>query len=60
MRFRSLVLISVVSIVTTFILWLPFVLRLPEIWGIKLNQDGMATVVANYDGLYYIVAAKTL
>ena len=53
-------MISVVSIVTTFILWLPFVLRLPEIWGIKLNQDGMATVVANYDGPYYIVAAKTL
>lgn len=60
MKFRSLALIALASLATTFILWLPFALRLPEIWGIKLKRDGMATVVANFDGPYYIVAAKTL
>lgn len=53
-------MIALASLATTFTLWLPFALRLPEIWGIKLKQDGMATIVANYDGPYYIVAAKTL
>jgi len=42
------------------LLWSPFFLRLETFWGINLPQDGMATVVANFDGPYYIVAAKTL
>lgn len=41
-------------------MWLPFLLRLESLWGIKLPQNGMATIVANFDGPYYIVAAKTL
>lgn len=57
---QPFLLLALISIVTTFILWLPFLLRLPEFWGIKLPQGGMATVVANFDGPYYIVAAKSL
>lgn len=58
-RLKVLPILALVSIASTVILWLPFVLRMDSIWGIKLNQGGMATVVANYDGPYYIVAAKT-
>ena len=60
MRLKTFVLISFASLLSTIILWLPFALRLPEIWGVKLKRDGMQTIVANYDGPYYIVAAKTL
>lgn len=59
-RTRPFLLLALVSLATTFILWLPFIFRLPEFWGIKLPQGGMATVVANFDGPYYIVAAKSL
>ncbi len=60
MKVRSFLFIALASLATTIILWLPFALRLPEIWGIPLKRDGMATVVSNFDGPYYIVAAKTL
>lgn len=59
-RVRPFLLIALASVATTFLLWLPFLLRLESLWGIKLPQNGMATVVANFDGPYYIVAAKTL
>lgn len=59
-RSRNLLLLAILTVATTFVLWLPFLLRLPEFWGIELRRDGMATVVANYDGPYYIVVAKTL
>lgn len=59
-RYRNFVLLTLLTIATTAILWLPFFLRLESVWGIELPKDGMATVVANYDGPFYIVAAKTL
>jgi len=59
-KVRNFLVIAFASVVTTVLLWTPFALRLPDFWGIKLRQDGMATVVANYDGPYYIVVAKTL
>ncbi len=59
-KYQNLILLASISIFTTIILWLPFFLRLEQFWGIPLPKDGMATVVANFDGPYYIVAAKTL
>lgn len=59
-HYQNLILLTAVTIFTTIILWLPFFLHLESVWGIPIPKDGMATVVANYDGPYYIVAAKTL
>lgn len=59
-KLKHLIFLAGVSLVTTLILWLPFILNLREFWGMELPQQGMATVVANFDGPYYIVAAKTL
>lgn len=57
---QDLLLLGFITVFTTLLLWLPFFLRLESFWGIKLPRDGMATIVANFDGPYYIVAAKTL
>lgn len=56
---RVFIILALASIFTTFILWLPFILNLPRIWGIALRPEGMATIVSNFDGPYYIVVAKT-
>lgn len=48
------------ALLPTFAIWTPFFLRLGKFWTIPLPTDGMATVVANYDGPLYIVVAKTL
>jgi hypothetical protein len=57
---RRLPLIIAVSLLPTLLLWLPFILRLEEVWSIPLSREGMATVIANYDGPLYLVVAKTM
>lgn len=59
-KVNALFPILLFALVPTFLIWLPFILRLPVFWGIPLPQSGMATIVANYDGPLYLVVAKTL
>lgn len=56
-RFSNAFLLAVVP---TLLIWIPFFFRWENIWGIPLPKEGMASVVANYDGPLYIVVAKTL
>ena len=48
------------ALIPTLLVWLPFLLRSKSFWNIPLPQDGLATIVANYDGPLYLVVAKTL
>lgn len=57
---KNLAWIVIFSLVPTIFIWLPFVARLNTFWGIPLPQNGLATIVANYDGPLYLVAAKTM
>ena len=56
---KNLLLITLLSLFPTFLIWLPFFFRLKTFWTIPLPQDGMATIVANYDGPLFLVIAKT-
>ncbi len=47
------------TLLPTLLIWLPFFLRIKQFWNIPLPTQGMATIVANFDGPLYIVAAKT-
>jgi hypothetical protein len=48
------------TIFSTWLIWLPFLLHLPQIAGIPLvNHDGVRTLVANYDGPYYVAVARS-
>ncbi|HJY98687.1 MAG TPA: hypothetical protein VJ227_03165 [Patescibacteria group bacterium] len=58
-KIKTLFYIFLISLVPTLIIWLPFALRLNSFWGIPLPQNGMATIVANYDGPLYLAVAKT-
>lgn len=57
---KKLPLIIFLALAPTALIWLPFFLRIPTVLGVPLPQNGLATIVANYDGPLYIVAAKTL
>jgi Gpi18-like mannosyltransferase len=57
---KGLAIAALLSFVPTFLIWLPLILRVGNFWGIPLPQNGMAVIVANYDGPLYLVAAKTL
>lgn len=58
-KLKSLLVITLLSLIPTFLIWLPFYLRIPQFWNIPLPQNGMATIISNYDGPLYIVVAKT-
>jgi len=57
---RDLLIISFISLASTALIWLPFFLRLTSFWKISLPAEGMATIMKNFDGLYYVVIAKSL
>ena len=57
---RDYLLIAFLSLFSTFLIWLPFFLRLSSFWKIPLPTEGMATIMKNFDGLYYVVIAKSL
>ena len=51
--------IILLSLVPTILIWIPFYFRFNSFWTIPLPKDGMATIVANYDGPLYIAVAKS-
>lgn len=57
---KRFVVILLFALIPTLLIWLPFLLRAKTFWNIPLPQNGLATIVANYDGPLYLVAAKTL
>ena len=59
-KIKGLAVAAALSIIPTILIWLPFLFRVNSFWSIPLPQNGMETIVANYDGPLYMVAAKTL
>ena len=58
-RLKTFAYILLITLLPTFSLWIPFILKLKNFWGIPLPTAGMATIVANYDGPLFLVVAKT-
>lgn len=57
--FKKLAPILLLAFIPTILIWIPFFARLKSFWTIPLPDNGMATIVANYDGPLYLVAAKS-
>lgn len=56
---KRLLPIILLSIIPTLLIWIPFLLRVKTFWTIPLPTEGMATIVANYDGPLFLVVSKT-
>lgn len=48
-----------IVLVSTLILWSPFILKIKQINGIKIDLPGFQTVIQQWDGPLYIIPAKT-
>jgi len=59
-KIKDFAVAAAFSVIPTLLIWLPFFLRMGTFWSIPLPQNGMETIVANYDGPLYLVVAKTL
>lgn len=59
-KLKEIIPLILLTVIPTALVWLPFFLRVENFWNIPLARNGMATIVANYDGPLYLVVAKTL
>ena len=59
-KIKNFIPILLISLIPTILIWLPFFSRAKTLWNIPLPQNGMATIIANYDGPLYLITAKTL
>lgn len=55
---KDLTLLTLAVIASTFLVWLPHLLTLPNFWGLDFS-NGFSTIYRNFDGLEYIVIAKS-
>lgn len=59
-KIKNLIPIILLSLIPTLLIWLPFFARIRSFSSIPLPQQGMATIVSNFDGPLYLIVAKTL
>lgn len=57
---KNLLQVILISIFTLFIFWMPFLGKINQLWGIDFGGHGMETIVQNFDGLNFLVVAKSL
>lgn len=56
---KDLLIIATSTLILTFLVWLPHLFHLPSFYGLDFSQ-GFATIYRNFDGLEYVIIAKTL
>lgn len=55
---KDLVILATLTLILTFLIWLPHLLALPNFWGLSF-ANGFSTIYKNFDGLEYVIIAKT-
>lgn len=57
-KFKDLSILFCATIAITLLVWLPHILSLPNFWGLNF-KEGFSTIYRNFDGLEYIIIAKS-
>lgn len=55
---RDCLILACITVLITLAVWLPHILALPDFWGLNFSA-GFNTIYRNFDGLEYIIIAKT-
>lgn len=55
---KDCITLALLTLGLTFLIWLPHLLVLPNFWGLNF-KEGFNTIYRNFDGLEYVVIAKT-
>ena len=58
-RIYSYLILTSIVLISTFVLWSPFILKTTNLFGIKINEPSLLTIYKHYDGPLYVVPAKT-
>ncbi len=55
---KDCIILAGLTLTINLLIWLPHALALPNFWGLSF-KEGFSTIYRNFDGLEYIVIAKT-
>lgn len=55
---RDCIILTIITIFLTLLVWLPHMLALPNFLGLDF-KEGFATIYRNFDGLEYVIIAKS-
>ncbi len=55
---KDLTILATLTLTLTLLIWLPHFLAIPNFFGLNFS-NGFATIYRNFDGLEYVVIAKT-
>lgn len=55
----DLLIIFFANIILILLIWFPHILALPNVWGLSFTE-GFNTIYRNFDGLEYVIIAKSL
>lgn len=56
---KDLSVITAATLISAFLIWLPYILKLPNFLGLDFSS-GFQTIYRNFDGLEYVFISKTL
>lgn len=55
---KDCILLAFFTLIITVAVWLPHILAIPNFWGLSF-REGFSTIYRNFDGLEYVIIAKT-
>jgi len=58
-RIYSYLILTSIVLISSLVLWSPFVLKTTNLLGINISEPGFLTIYKHYDGPLYVVPAKT-
>jgi hypothetical protein len=58
-RWRPYIIISITVLLSSVIVFLPFLLNLTSLWAIQFGETGMQAVYRYWDGPLYVIVSKT-
>lgn len=59
MKNRYILTVVLVSLISLFTFWAPFKFSIPNIWGVEFGGAKMERIVSNFDGINFLIVAKT-
>lgn len=57
-KFKDLGILAGAVLLITALIWLPHLLAIPSFWGLSF-KEGFSIIYRNFDGLEYVIIAKT-
>lgn len=58
-RIYPYLILTVIVLISTFIVWSPFILKMTSLLGMRIDEPSLLTIYKQYDGPLYVVPAKT-